>query len=154
LGSRAKQALSDKVFGEEVELHVVTVDRYGRTVGHVWIGDRDINREMIREGHAWVYTRYLDDQTMLADETHARNSKVGLWGLPESQRVPPWDWRRGKREASSKPDLVRDQTLRCGTKRKCGEMASCEEARFYLEECGLKRLDGDKDGVPCESLCR
>jgi endonuclease YncB( thermonuclease family) len=30
--SRAKQALSDKVFGKEVEIRVVTVDRYGRTV--------------------------------------------------------------------------------------------------------------------------
>jgi hypothetical protein len=34
------------------------------------------------------------------------------------------------------------------------EMVSCAEARFYLKECGLARLDGDGDGVPCESLCR
>jgi endonuclease YncB( thermonuclease family) len=136
--SRAKQALSGKVFGEEVEVRVVTVDRYGRTVGHVWIGDRHINREMIREGHAWVYRQYLEDKTMLDDETHARNGKVGLWGLPESQRVPPWDWRRGKRETALKPESVPDQTFTCGTKRKCGEMASCEEARFFLEECGTQ----------------
>jgi endonuclease YncB( thermonuclease family) len=152
--SRAKQALSDKVFGEEIEVRVVTVDRYGRTVGHVWIGDRHINREMIREGHAWVYRQYLEDKTMLDDEAIARESKVGLWGLPESQRVPPWDWRRGKREAKPKPESVPDQTFTCGTKRKCGEMGTCAEARFYLEKCGLKRLDGDKDGVPCESLCQ
>jgi hypothetical protein len=31
-------------------------------------------------------------------------------------------------------------------------MASCEEAKFYLTVCGVKRLDGD--GVPCASLCR
>src|SRR5262245_25539765 len=42
----------------------------------------------------------------------------------------------------------------CGAKRTCGEMTSCAEARFYLEHCGLARLDGDKDGTPCESLCR
>jgi Excalibur calcium-binding domain len=42
----------------------------------------------------------------------------------------------------------------CGSKRTCGEMTSCAEARFYLEHCGLARLDGDKDGTPCESLCR
>jgi endonuclease YncB( thermonuclease family) len=53
--SRAKQALSDKVFGEEVEVRVVTVDRYGRTVGHVWVSGRHINREMIREGHGKPY---------------------------------------------------------------------------------------------------
>jgi hypothetical protein len=122
--------------------------------GSVWIGDRHINREMIREGHAWIYRQYLEDKTMLDDETHARNGKVGLWGLPESQRVPPWDWRRGKREAKPKPESVPDQTFTCGTKRKCGEMGSCAEAKFYLEECGLSRLDGDGDGIPCESLCR
>lgn len=33
----------------------------------------------------------------------------------------------------------------CGAKRKCGEMVSCEEARFYLEECGFARLDRDGD---------
>jgi micrococcal nuclease len=49
---RAKQALSDMVFGHEVEIRVVTVDRYGRTVGHVWLADRHINREMVSEGHA------------------------------------------------------------------------------------------------------
>jgi len=152
--SRAKQALSDKVFGQEVEIRVVTVDRYGRTIGHVWIGDRHINREMIREGHAWVYRKYLDDKTLLKDETHAQTIKIGLWGLPEAQRVPPWDWRRGKREPAPKPKRLPDQKFHCSAKRKCGEMTSCAEARFYLEECGIRRLDGDGDGVPCESLCR
>ncbi|MGH8566192.1 MAG: hypothetical protein ACREXW_19780 [Gammaproteobacteria bacterium] len=31
-------------------------------------------------------------------------------------------------------------------------MGSCEEAKRYLGQYGLSRLDGD--GVPCESLCR
>lgn len=42
----------------------------------------------------------------------------------------------------------------CGSKTRCGEMTSCAEARMYLTQCGLTRLDGDRDGVPCESLCR
>jgi endonuclease YncB( thermonuclease family) len=66
----------------------VTVDRYGRTVGHLWIGDRHINREMVREGHAWVYRQYLKDETMLDDDTHAQKNEIGLWGLAETQRVP------------------------------------------------------------------
>jgi len=81
--SRAKQALSDKVFGEEIEVRILSTDRYGRTVGHVWIGDRHINREMVREGHAWVYRRYLDDKTLLDDETHAQQNGIGLWGCPK-----------------------------------------------------------------------
>ena len=33
-------------------------------------------------------------------------------------------------------------------------MTSCEEAKFYLKTCGLKRLDKDRDGIPCEKLCK
>ncbi|KAA2211287.1 excalibur calcium-binding domain-containing protein [Pseudoroseomonas oryzae] len=33
-------------------------------------------------------------------------------------------------------------------------MSSYAEARFHLQQCGLSRLDGDRDGVACESLCR
>ena len=41
----------------------------------------------------------------------------------------------------------------CGVKTTCGQMSSCEEATFYLTQCGVKRLDGDGDGIPCASLC-
>ena len=41
----------------------------------------------------------------------------------------------------------------CGSKRYCRQMNSCEEARAFLNQCGLSRLDGDKDGLPCEALC-
>jgi hypothetical protein len=33
-------------------------------------------------------------------------------------------------------------------------MTSCEEARFYLARCGLTTIDGNRDGEPCEDLCR
>jgi deoxyribonuclease-1 len=42
----------------------------------------------------------------------------------------------------------------CTPRKKCGEMESCEEAYFHLEECGNKRLDRDNDGIPCESICQ
>ncbi len=41
----------------------------------------------------------------------------------------------------------------CGSKRYCRQMDSCEEARAFLSQCGISRLDEDKDGVPCEALC-
>ena len=76
-------------------MKVVTVDRYGRTVGHIWLGSRDINREIVREGHAWVYRRYMKDKSLLDDENHARQGKLGLWSLPDA--VQPWEWRRKKK---------------------------------------------------------
>ena len=56
------------------------------------------------------------------------------------------------------PTPVRDRAphkhFRCAGKRTCREMVSCREARFYFTQCGKQRLDGDKDGIPCERLCR
>ncbi|CAH0272249.1 hypothetical protein ROS9278_03699 [Roseomonas sp. CECT 9278] len=42
---------------------------------------------------------------------------------------------------------------RCGEKTYCTQMTSCDEALFHFRHCGLLRLDGDRDGVPCERLC-
>jgi endonuclease YncB( thermonuclease family) len=42
----------------------------------------------------------------------------------------------------------------CGSKYTCGQMSTCAEAQFYLEQCGLRKLDRDGDGVPCESICK
>lgn len=41
----------------------------------------------------------------------------------------------------------------CGTKKYCKHMDSCAEAYYFLEQCDLTRLDRDKNGVPCESIC-
>lgn len=38
-------------------------------------------------------------------------------------------------------------------KRVCGDMDSCEDAMFHLNQCGMSRLDGDSDGTPCEKIC-
>lgn len=42
----------------------------------------------------------------------------------------------------------------CKGKRTCKEMSTCEEAKFYLDNCGVTKIDGDGDGTPCEKLCR
>ena len=47
-----------------------------------------------------------------------------------------------------------DENFTCGKKRTCRQMESCEEAQFYLESCGVRSLDGNSDGVPCNGLCR
>jgi endonuclease YncB( thermonuclease family) len=149
--ARSKQALSGLIFGKRVRVLVVDVDRYQRDVGKVFFEDVCVSCEMVRGGHAWVYRKYTDDPVLLQLEADARSARVGLWGLPESEHVPPWDWRRGKRsEPRARPT---EPSHTCGAKTYCGEMADCDEAYFHLEQCGLTRLDGDSDGVPCEQLC-
>ena len=46
------------------------------------------------------------------------------------------------------------QEFKCEAKKTCKQMSSCKEAYFYLKECGLSKLDRDKDGIPCESICK
>lgn len=46
------------------------------------------------------------------------------------------------------------QKFSCSTvARYCKDMGSCEEAEFALEQCGMSKLDRDKDGIPCENVC-
>ena len=35
----------------------------------------------------------------------------------------------------------------------CGALESCAEACGFLRQCGMKKLDRDTDGIPCETLC-
>lgn len=157
-GSRARQALAALAFGKQARIVETDRDRYGRTVGRVYVGGMDVNAELVRQGAAWVYRHYAKDPALFALEAEARAAKRGLWALPEAQRLPPWEWRKaGRQPAPAAPPAPPTSTgdgFTCGPKRYCREMTSCAEARFYLNSCGLSRLDGDRDGTPCESLCR
>jgi len=48
--------------------------------------------------------------------------------------------------------LVQDNQVNysCNGKVYCSEMTSCEEAKFYQNNCPRTKMDGDGDGIPCE----
>lgn len=57
-----------------------------------------------------------------------------------------------KNDVSDPANLSR---FSCQGKRHCSQMSSCDEAKFYLRNCPNVKIDGDRDGVPCErQLCR
>jgi endonuclease YncB( thermonuclease family) len=163
-GARSKQSLSDLVSGKQVSVEVATTDKYGRTVGKVLVGDVDANLEQVKQGMAWVYRQYANDPAYFAAEEAAKSGKLGLWS--QSNPAPPWEFRHGGKLARAghtvlqtkdhptPPKSGSNSSFACGEKSRCGNMDSCAEARFYLEKCGLRKLDRDGDGVPCESLCR
>jgi len=101
-GKRAKQVLSGLVHGKTVTVKVQDIDRYGRTVGRVYVGDIDVNAEMVKLGAAWVYRKYAKDQGLYALENQAKQNKAGLWSLPEAEQVPPWEWRKSNTAKSTK----------------------------------------------------
>jgi endonuclease YncB( thermonuclease family) len=49
-GEEAYRALQGKLQRQRVRLDVLDIDRYGRTVSIVWLGNRNINLEMVQEG--------------------------------------------------------------------------------------------------------
>lgn len=38
----------------------------------------------------------------------------------------------------------------CDGRRYCSQMTSCAEAKYFLANCPGVKMDGDKNGIPCE----
>ncbi|WP_332309794.1 excalibur calcium-binding domain-containing protein [Methylosarcina fibrata] len=54
------------------------------------------------------------------------------------------------------PPLVAESEIaephfQCQGKVYCSQMTSSEEAEFYLDNCPGTKMDGDRDGIPCEN---
>ncbi len=66
-----------------LEFDVERLDRYGRTLAYVWLGDELFNETLVREGYAMVATyppnvRYVE--RFVAAQREARSAGLGLWG--------------------------------------------------------------------------
>lgn len=93
-GKASRRALSRLVYRKSVELEPVEQDQYDRLVARLWLGEMDVNAELIKLGTAWVYRRYAREPAYCAHEKSARDRGRGLWRLPDEQRVAPWEWRQ------------------------------------------------------------
>ena len=38
----------------------------------------------------------------------------------------------------------------CDGRKYCSQMSSCAEAKYFLSNCPGAKMDGDKNGIPCE----
>jgi endonuclease YncB( thermonuclease family) len=106
--NKSKQALSDMVFGKDVEVEDLGTDKYKRTIGRVTVSGLDVNHEMVAKGMAWQYVKYDQSRELRDAEQSARAAKLGLWADPHA--TPPWEWRKldkdereRKRRLSSQP---------------------------------------------------
>jgi micrococcal nuclease len=100
-GTRSKQELSKLAFNKTAVVKAQSTDRYKRVVGRVYVGSVDVNAELVRRGSAWVYRQYAKDKKLFLLEDQARKKRVGLWSLPESERTPPWEWRKKRRQKNA-----------------------------------------------------
>ena len=73
-------------------------DKAGRILGNVYVGEVNVNRELVVAGLAWRY-RYARRPDFDKLETEARAAKRGLWSDPHA--IDPWQFRQDEKEKSS-----------------------------------------------------
>jgi cold shock CspA family protein len=52
--------------------------------------------------------------------------------------------------AAQPAEAAESTTYRCDGRMHCSQMTSCAEAKFFLRNCPDVKMDGDRDGIPCE----
>ena len=111
-GGESRVALEDLLTGRTVVLKSDQKDKYGRTLASVAVSGTDVGLYMIENGYAWFYEAYglqipVDWQKAYKmAQADAKALQLGLWQAPGA--VPPWTWRKQKREA----DKVTEQEHR------------------------------------------
>jgi endonuclease YncB( thermonuclease family) len=88
-GVLAKQALERLVKGQDVTCKGDTRDRYKRLIAVCYVGQLNINEQMVADGWALAYRRYSTDYVRA--ETLAKSRREGMW---RTEFVPPWKWRK------------------------------------------------------------
>ena len=85
-GKESTAALTALVMGKEVDIEPFSQDRYERMIGIVFLGDLNVNLELVKRGHAWAYRQYMrkEDSALCINEAAARTAKKGLWALQGS----------------------------------------------------------------------
>ena len=94
-GEEAWKALVAKIMGKQVRLEILDIDKHRRMVGIIWLGDRNINLEMIREGFAEAFVEYLKPpyrSEFIRAEQEAKSAGRGIWALSNYER--PRDFRK------------------------------------------------------------
>ncbi len=96
-GRRAKEFSDDLVKGKDVRVETRGTDKYGRTIGDIFLLDgTHLNQELVKAGLAWWYCRHSSNQALKQFEIEAREAKRGLWRDPVP--IPPWVYRKLKRK--------------------------------------------------------
>lgn len=80
----------------EVQVQVVDIDRYGRTVGRIFLDDRDLGLAMVRDGQAIVYEQFNNSPVYREAQARAQQAGLGIWSEPGDHQDPP-AWRRVNR---------------------------------------------------------
>lgn len=94
-GERARDALRRLAQGE-VKLTVVDVDRYGRVVGRIFVGSKELGLEQVQKGYVNIYSHYNKEAAYYRAREQAQQKKLGIWAKAGLHQTP-WEWRKQNR---------------------------------------------------------
>ena len=89
IGGAATAALERLIAGWPARCDRRGTDKYSRILAVCFVRGRDINAEMVRQGHAWAFVRY--STSYVKEETAAKAERLGIW---QGEAVPAWEYRR------------------------------------------------------------
>lgn len=154
-GSDAAQLLSDLTQGRDVLISFderMPKDRYERVLASLAVGSTDVGLYMIENGAAWFYSAYGSQisfewqEAYRIAETDARYLGRGLWHL--AGPVPPWSWRKQRREAMQAADEEQAETLEGITKELESNVRLFEEN--WNDLFSAPENDEDKTNLPAK----
>ena len=89
-GREATAALVKRIDKKKVRCEVQdSLDRYRRYIGVCFIEEINLNKWMVRNGHAVAFRRY--SKNYIKDENYAKKNKIGLWS---GTFIHPEKWRK------------------------------------------------------------
>jgi endonuclease YncB( thermonuclease family) len=94
-GKESAAHLKSLIGGKVVRVEYTSTDQYGRILGIIFLGDIDINLQMVKDGCAWHYKHFDKTQSYADAEAEARAAKRGLWASGDA--INPYQWRKSKR---------------------------------------------------------
>ena len=95
-GDASRKHLHSLIFGKTVQVKVDKIDHHDRVVGRIWLGNRDIEQEMLEAGLVWHYVKFNKEAKLAEAQKKAQEAKLGIWSKPNP--TPPWEWRYQQRE--------------------------------------------------------
>jgi endonuclease YncB( thermonuclease family) len=90
-GQIARDALAQKLDQGLFQVKSRGRDQYDRLLATLWVDGRNINRELVAEGLAWVFDRYSPPADLLTAQEQAKKAQIGLWEA--SNPIRPSTWR-------------------------------------------------------------
>ena len=90
-GAASRKALEGLIGGKEVSVRF-TGHSFDRRVGHIYLGEMNVQHEMLRQGWAWHSPKFSSSREQEEMQCEARTESRGLWSDPHP--IEPWIWRK------------------------------------------------------------